>query len=276
MFEKLSTEVTLILIGSTIIILMLIGLVVTSLFINQKRKYRHLHEKLEMKNNFKQELLQSQLEIQSQSFETISRELHDNVGTLISIAMVHVKSLSESAGDGEVYKLSETNNLLNEALDSLRDISKSINPENINRLGWHQSLLDELNRIRKTNLFAVHYSSTGTPFSIELTKQVIIFRILQETLNNIVRHSGGSNIYIHTAFSNPEVIIKIMDDGKGFDVAWMKSSAEGSGIKNMLARAEMLPALFDISSSKEEGTAITIAYKETQINSVEDDKNRHR
>src|SRR5215212_5152463 len=96
MQEKLS-EVTLILVGSTVIILMLTGLIVLSLFINQKRKFRYRQEKLEMKNNFNQEILRSHLEIQSQAFESISRELHDNVGTLISIAIVHIRSLGALA-----------------------------------------------------------------------------------------------------------------------------------------------------------------------------------
>lgn len=276
MQEGLSTEVTLILIGSTIIILMLTGLIVASLFINQKRKFRHVNEKLEMKNNFHKELLQSQLEIQSQSFETISRELHDNVGTLISIAMVHVKSVSETAMNKDTEKLTEATGLLNEAMDTLRDISKSINPKNINQLGWQQSLLNELERIRKTKLFIVHYNTTGDPFSIDIAKQVILFRILQETLNNIVKHSGGENIYIDIKFDNRQVTIIIEDDGKGFDARAMRSSSTGAGIKNMQARADMLPATFQIESAVNGGTSITIVYKEESIKPNENDKDSHR
>lgn len=264
MQEKLS-EVTLILVGSTVIILLLTGLIVISLFINQKRKYRFRQEKFEMKNNFNQELLRSHLEIQSQAFESISRELHDNVGTLISIAMVHIRSLAGGIPGNEQQKVTEAYSLLNEAMDTLRDISRSINPENINRLGWEKSFIAELDRIRKTNLFNVHYSEQGTPFIIELQKQIIIFRILQETLNNIVKHSNGHNIYIHIRFSNPEVIVTIKDDGNGFQQQLTDSSAQGSGIKNMRARAAMLPATLDIESSTDEGTVVTLSYKEPVI-----------
>lgn len=264
MHQKFS-EVALILFGSTFIILMLTGLVVISLFINQKRKYRHLQEKSEMKNSFDRELLQSHLEIQSQAFESISRELHDNVGTLISIAMVHLKSISVSMPDNEQLKLTEADTLLNEAMYTLRDISRSINPENINRLGWQKSFIEELERIRKTNAFNIHYSEEGTPFVIEIQKQIIIFRILQETLNNIVKHSNGHDIYSHIRFSDAGVIITIKDNGKGFQGQLTDLASEGSGIRNMRARAAMLPAVLDIEGRIEGGTVVTLSYKEPVI-----------
>ena len=256
------SEVTLILFGTTVIILLLTGLIVFSLFVNQKRKYRFRQEKVELQNNFDQELLRSHLEIQSQAFESISRELHDNVGTLISIAMVHVRSITGSPPGTENEKITASENLLNEALDTLRDISKSINPENIQRLGWQQSFVAELDRIRKTNLFAVHYTEEGIPFTIELQKQVIIFRILQETLNNIVKHSAGNSIFSRVCFSGNEVTITIQDDGTGFRGSPMELPVQGSGIKNMRARAAMLPAVFDIKSGAATGTIVRLTYTE--------------
>jgi signal transduction histidine kinase len=274
MQEKLS-EVTLILIGSTVVILVLTGLIAISLFINQKRKYRHRQEKSEMKNNFDRELLRSQLEIQHQSFESISRELHDNVGTLISIAMVHIRSIATPVEKEEAQKITEAESLLNEAMTTLKDISLSINPEKISRLGWQQSFIAELDRIRKTNLFTIQYMEEGVPFAIELPKQVIIFRILQETLNNILKHSNGSNIYAGIRCADPLLIISIRDDGKGLPLSMQEDAspwgaagpgesagAGGSGMKNMLARAAMLPAILDIDSSPETGTTVTLTYKE--------------
>jgi len=259
--------IILILVASTLIILILLVLVIISLFINQKRKYRHWQEKSEIKNTYEQELLRSHLEIQSQTFESISRELHDNVGTLISIAMVHIKSMTELKNGNDRQKITEIDSLLNEAMDTLRDISRSINPENINRLGWQKSFVGELEKIRKTNAFTIHYSEEGEPFSIEVPKQIILFRILQETLNNIVKHSDGCQIHAQFVFSKPEIIITIKDNGKGFNYKSDNLPGEGSGIKNMQARAAMLPAKLEIESQPGSGTTVTISYKEslTQI-----------
>lgn len=259
--EKLS-EVVLILVGSTLIILMLTSLIIVSLFINQKRKFRHQKEKAELKNSFEQELLRSHMEIQAQAFDSISRELHDNVGTLISIAMVHMKSLAAENEIKHMERWEEAGGLLNEAMDALRDISRSIKPENITRLGWQKALTAELDRIRKTNLFAVHCSEEGEPFPIELPKQVILFRIVQETLNNIIKHSNGDHIYVHIAFKKPRLIITVRDDGKGFEYVPEQQTAQKSGISNMLARAAMLPARLHIESRPGTGTTMSLDYQE--------------
>jgi two-component system, NarL family, sensor kinase len=267
MQEKLS-EVTLILFGSTAIILLLTGLIVLSLFIHQKRKYRFRQEKLIMQTNFDQELLRSQLEIQSQAFESISRELHDNVGTLISIAVVHIKSLDAGIHEKEQQRIAEADSLLNEAMTSLRDISRSIHPENISRLGWQQSFINELERIRKTNIFTVEYKEEGESVNIELSKQVIIFRILQETLNNIVKHSNGNHIHAQIRFTADTVTIIIGDDGQGFV---QSGDQQGLGIKNMTARAAMLPAHFSIEKAEQCGTVVTLSYTESPAKTADHD-----
>jgi len=259
--EKLP-EVTLILFGSTVIILLLTGLIVFSLFINQKRKYRFRQETLAMQHNFDQELLRSQLEIQTQAFESISRELHDNVGTLISIAMVYIQSF-DPASDNEPGKLLESYGLLDEAMGALRDISKSIHPENISRLGWQNAFIAELERVRKINLFTVECSATGNPIRIDLAKQVIIFRILQEGLNNIVKHSNGNHIKADICFAGDQVVIRIEDDGRGLGEHITHLQTRGSGLRNMLARATMLPASLTIENAVPKGTALTLFYKES-------------
>jgi len=257
--EKLP-EVTLILFGSTIVILLLVGLIVLSLFINQKRKFRYRQDSLAMKNDFDQALLRSQLEIQAQAFESISRELHDNVGTLISIAMVHIGSLGNN--DSLQEKVLATESLLNEAMDTLRDISRSIHPENISKLGWQQSFKAELERVRKTNLFDIVYGEEGEPFPVEIGKQVIIFRILQESLNNIVKHSDARHIWAAIRFEGSKVIIQIQDDGKGIGQVAEHIAGPGSGIRNMQARAAMLPAILKIENRAPAGTRLTLIYGE--------------
>jgi two-component system, NarL family, sensor kinase len=245
------SEVVLILVGSTFIILVLVVLVIAALFINQKRKFRHGLDLSNLRNQYDRELLQSQLEIQSQTFETISRELHDNVGTLLSIAMVHLRSKSSHEVEG----------LLNEAMNMLRDISKSLNPESITTTGWQRSFLNDLERIKRSNLFTIETSITGEPFSMEASKQIILFRILQEAMNNIVKHAEANCVHVSMSYVGNELFILINDNGKGFSDAHTLPST-GSGLRNMKARAAMLPASFDITSENGKGTIISIRYKQ--------------
>lgn len=253
------SEVILILVGSTLIILVLITLVIATLFINQKRKFRHSLQLTDLKNEYDRELLKAQLEIQSQTFETISRELHDNAGTLLSMAMLHLKTIPESnaATNG---KMLEVHELINEAMDMLRDVSRSLHPEHIAVNGWQRSFLNELDRISRTKLFSIRTVIEGEPFTIEDTKQIILFRILQEAINNIVKHAEATEVEVMLLYNNAHLEIVIKDNGKGMHTTSGSSTVTGSGLRNMKARAAMLPATLNVESTLNQGTSLTIRY----------------
>lgn len=261
MQDELS-EVILVLAGSTFIILVLISLVVVSLLIHQKRKFRHRHELNNLTNLYEKEVLRTQLETQSQTFESISRELHDNVGTLISIGLVHLSTLTEEKHLPGKQKLEEIQHLLNEAMDILRDIARSINPANISSMGLEKTICNELEKIRKTNRFTIHYHAEGEEFPIEPRKQIILFRITQEALNNIMKHSHGNEIMVNLGFSAPVLSLLIRDNGRGFYYQPDNPTAlaNKSGIKNMLTRSKLIGADLRIESSIEEGTAVKLQY----------------
>ncbi len=255
MQEKLS-EVTLILVGSTFVILTLTGLVVISLFINQKRKFRYRQELANMRNSYEREVLKTQLETQSLTFQSISRELHDNVGTLISIALVHLHTVPF-----ETRKMEEVTNLLSEAMDTLRDISRSINPERISRMGLRNALGEELEKIRKTNLFKTTFETAGEEFAIDPQQQIILFRIVQEALNNALKHSGGDSLSLKMIFQDNCLSITLCDNGRGFN---QKSEFNTSGLLNMKKRAELIKADLTIESHAERGTCLRINYSDSK------------
>ena len=262
MQENLS-EVVLILISSTLIILLLIILVVAALFISQRRKFRHRQELVELKNTYEREVLKTQLETQMHTFETISRELHDNVGTLISIALVHVKTMAVNASETVSRNISEANKTLDEALDILRDISRSINPENIQKMGLSQSIKRELERLNRTKMFTTEYQCTGEEFSIEPQRQMIFFRIVQEALNNVIRHAQATHITVCINFKKPLLEISVQDNGKGFNYLPDQSGfVNQSGIANMSKRAKLINALFSIKSELGKGTIIQLSHHE--------------
>ena len=255
-----SIEVKLILIGSTIIILGLAGLIIIALLISQKRKFRHRQTLTDLKNTYDKEILKTQLEIQSQTFETVSRELHDNVGTLISIAMVHIDSLNGEGNNGQQEKIKESHKLLDEAMDTLKDISKSINPEKLSSIGIVKAIDQELEKHRKANRFKIEYAVQGNEFKIEPQRLIVLFRIAQEALNNIIKHADAKEVNVKLDFSSPSLGISIADNGKGFQVA---NDSSGSGIKNMASRAKLIGADLEIISDQQKGTIILIHYQES-------------
>lgn len=257
MQEELS-EIVLILAGSTFIILLLITLIIVALFISQKRKFRHRQEMLDLRYNYEQEVMKTQIETQLMTFQTISQELHDNVGSLVSMAMVHLKAgngVAPGAGPNDAHVL------LDEAMDILRDISRSINPDNIRKRGLQQSIANELNRLKRTRRFNTELQVEGQEFTIDDEKQIILFRIVQEALNNVVKHSGGDAVRVRMRFDDHRMELSIEDNGKGFVINREAGDlARSSGLMNMQKRARLINARIDISSEVDKGTRVSLAY----------------
>ena len=260
--QEKQSEVILILVASTVTIIILISLVVIALFITQRRRFRHSQELTELKNTYEREVLKTQLETQTQTFAMISQELHDNVGTLISIGLVHLKSLPETLGEAVARNVSEANRTLDEAMSILRDISRSINPEYIEKLGLSQSIRNELDRLKRTKIFTTNYTTEGEEFPIDPQKQMIIFRIFQEALNNVIKHAQASEIVVSLKFMNPALELSVEDNGRGFVyLSDQGGYVNQSGISNMTKRAKLIGAALTITSVIGKGTEVKLSHQ---------------
>jgi two-component system, NarL family, sensor kinase len=257
------SEVVLIVVGSSVIIFLLTGFIIFALLIVQKRKFLYAQRITDIQHNFEQEVLKTQLETQSQTFEAISQELHDNVGTMVSIAIVHLKTIASNSAINTTDKknLTESQKLLEEALDVLRDISRSMNPDNVSRLGLINSFKNELDLIKRTKSIRTNYVIKGQEFNIIPQHQIIIFRIVQESLNNILKHSGASLLTLSVIFEDPLLEVILEDDGKGFVVSEkIENPGKSSGLMNMKKRAGIIKSTLNIESQKEKGTRVQFIY----------------
>lgn len=266
MRENIS-EITLVLIAGSVIVLLLAVVMIFSLFTNQKRKFRHQQQLQEQKKIFEQEILRVQMEIQAQTFETISHELHDNVSNTLSVALLNLNLLTP--GPESVQRLTESKQLILEAKQAVKDFSWLIDPENIHRIGLLRSLQELTDRFKRSKIMSVNYEVNGEEFPIESARQIIIYRIVQESLGNILKHAGSPRVELKIVFEDPCLRIVIQDHGCGFDLKQISAQAtehRGSGLKNMITRAYMINAELDIDSIPGKGTAITLNYpSETHI-----------
>lgn len=260
--QDLPQEVKDILIASTVIILLLTISIIVFMFINQKRKFRHRQQLENQKKFFDEEILRAQLEIQSQTFETISRELHDNVSNTLSLALLNLNLLTNGQSQESASRIDETKTLLLEAKNSVKDYSWYINPENINNQGLKQSLQQLMKKFGNLKLFNLNFKSSGEEFTLESSRQIIIYRIVQEALSNTVKHADASEVGLNLEFRHPQLKISIQDNGSGFDTLQILSTnikTHGAGLKNMIARASMIKAKLDINSQPGKGTTLILS-----------------
>lgn len=214
----------------------------------------HLNEKKLITTQFQQELLRTQLEIQEQTLKNISQEIHDNIGQTLSLAKLNLSTVDlqkENAQD----KILSSKEMVSKAIHDLRNLSRSLNTDSIQSSGLVKAIETELSIIEHAGLFKTAFSTNGTITRMDPKKELILFRIVQEAINNIIKHSGANRILVHLDFAAEELRIEVNDNGSGFDAA--AGSIEGQGLRNMKSRAELIGGSFQIQSGPG-GTTITV------------------
>jgi two-component system NarL family sensor kinase len=246
---------TVVLIGSLLVIF-LMTFVVFVIIRYKLRQQKHLQEKQIMQSDFQQELLRTQLEIQEQTLNTISQEIHDNVGQVLSLAKLNLNTLPNSSDK----KIQDTKNLVSKAINDLRNLSHSLHGDVIAAHGLQQSIANELNLIESTKAFAAKFTVTGSTVKINPQKEMVLFRIVQEALHNIVKHSGATAIEVNMQYYADKLSLTVTDNGKGFDLTPLteQNNKAGMGIHSMYNRAKLINAAFNISSTTGSGTTITV------------------
>ncbi len=261
--ETLPSDVRQIILAGVLIFVSLALFIVFFTFLFNSRKNKLIRDKRIMQTKFEQELLQTQLEIQEQTLKTISQEIHDNVGQVLSLAKLNLNTLQFSEGEDRQVKIDNSISLVGKAINDLRDLSRSMNGDKIADLGLHEAIENELKIIQNTGQFATRVTVSGKPYKLQPQSEMVIFRIVQECLNNILKHSKAKNISADIVYQPGNYKLNIRDDGAGFDKKALTASRTGIGLKNMESRAALIGATFRIDSSMENGTDVTVELEPT-------------
>jgi len=257
--DILSQEITIILVGSTFFLLVAVGIIVLFL-IYQKKQLQFILEKQELSNHFQKELLTTRIEAQEETLNQLSRELHDNVGQLLSSSKLLI-GVTRRAMTSPMEELQLAEETVAKAITELRAMSKSLNKDWLEKFDFIENLTAEAKRINAANEFemTIHHPEI---INLSPEHQLILFRIVQEGFQNSLKHAKANQINIIAEQIEAQVIVRIEDNGKGFDVS--DSSRQGVGMINIKNRAQMLGGSAKWQSS-ESGTAIIIQIPIQQV-----------
>lgn len=247
-------------IASSIVFLLLAGFILVFILFHRSRQRKNFEEKDKMKAQFNQTLLQTQLEIQEQTLKTVSQEIHDNIGQVLSLAKLNLNTMDITKQNELLEKIDDSRNLVSKAIHDLRHLSKSLNTDSIGAMGLVKAIESELEMLSRTG-FATQIEIEGRITRMEPQKELILFRIVQETLNNIIKHSEAKRINVIAAFMNNQLQLLVRDDGKGMELDKEEGGppdSPGLGIRNMYNRAKLIGGEFHISSLPGKGTEIKI------------------
>lgn len=243
---------------AVIVVLLFLGILflVMVLYYSNK-KVQQLKEKQFMKDTFEKQLLQSKIEIQEQTFHFISQEIHDNVGQVLSLAKVQLNIMDQQQELDKTI-LKDVKESVSKAMTELRDIAKCLSREWVQSFDLLEAITDEVKRLNNTgSLIATMNVKSSSCNRIEQYK-LIIFRLIQESIQNILKHAKASKVNISVDVNSEKSFIIISDNGIGFDVATTLKKDNGLGLKNIINRTRLIGGEVNIQSDCGDGTAITI------------------
>lgn len=241
-----------------IVFVVLTSLVIFILLFYQKKRFLHNKKLLEMEKQYREELLQVQLETQEQTLQYLSDELHDNLGQVASLIKLNLHTLQLSDDSKDKEKLDATIQLTRSLIADMKSLSVSLGSDHIARTGLYRAIEMEVERVNKTGQFVAVFKRENEVPDISNDKAIIIYRMVQEVLNNIVKHSSAKQLTVRVRTTENLVILAISDDGKGFDVENKMKNGNGAGLYNLKKRAALIGADFTILSTPGNGTKITI------------------
>lgn len=249
--QGLSENITIIL-GGSIMLLLILLFIVMLIMAYLKRDLKHLKEKESMEADFEKQLLQSQLETQEETLNQLSIEIHDNVGQLLNSTKLLIGITQREVSDPP-ETLAMADETLAKAIQEIRSLSKSLNKEWLQQFEFMENLEAEIYRINAARSLQIHLFRPAE-LSIRADGQIILFRIVQEVLQNAIKHAHAKNIAITIKKDNTTLIISISDDGTGFDESAITKSV---GMLNIKHRTRLLGGKAHWQSSLN-GTIVTI------------------
>lgn len=249
-------EIQLIIIVSTLVILLMaVGLVLFFIFI-QRRKNKYIRDKERITEELEKTYLTSQMEIQEKTLQYIGRELHDNLGQILSTVKIKLALAIDEGVDQEV--LHELHELVSISISEVRALSRTLNKDHVQNFGIIEAIDIELKRYQKWRIIQTHFDYRSNTDLEHGKDHLILYRILQEFFSNTIRHAHAKNLWIEINNTNNILYIIARDDGVGMEQ--VEIDKHGSGLLNMQKRTEMIGAEFIFQSTPGTGTRMEINY----------------
>ena len=218
---------------------------------------RRLFARLEEISERRSELAQKLIATQESTLRYISRELHDEFGQILTAVGAMLRRAGTHAPEGSTLRtdLKEVLQIVQTTLESVRSLSQALHPVMLDELGLESTVDWYIPTVEKQNGIRIHYEKSGTTYTVNGGSGVHIYRILQEALNNVARHSGAKESWVRLHFEPRQIELEVEDHGTGFAAP---ATRPGIGLVAMRERAELLHGTIDFSRPAQGGTLVRL------------------
>ena len=233
----------------------LIAILLTSLYLI--RSNRRLFAQLAALSAQRSDLAQQLISTQESTLRYISRELHDEFGQILTAMGSMLGRAGKYAPPDSTLRadLEEVRGIAQTTLDKVRSLSQALHPVMLDEAGLESTLDWYLPVVERQSGIDISYEKSGTPFPVDGNAAIHVYRVLQEAVNNVIRHSGAKNAWVRLRFLSQGLELEVEDHGKGFVAPAAKT---GIGLVAMRERAELLNGKIEFASPAAGGTLVRL------------------
>jgi signal transduction histidine kinase len=233
----------------------LIAIALTSLYLI--RSNRQIFAKLAALSEQRSDLAQKLISTQESTLRHISRELHDEFGQVLTAIGSLLGRVEKQVPQGAPLRddLREVREIAQSTLNNIRSLSQALHPVLLDEQGLESALDWYIPTVERQAGLKLHYEKSGNAFSVDSNAGVQVYRVLQEALNNVSRHSGVKEAWVRLNFSGDTLALEVEDRGKGFSAS---IAHQGIGLVGMRERAELIGATLELLPGNGGGTVVKL------------------
>jgi signal transduction histidine kinase len=233
----------------------LLAITVTSLFM--MRSNRRLFRELAVLSDERRDVAQTLIATREATLREISRELHDEFGQVLTAMGSMLGRASKRVPEDSPLRsdLREIGEVAQGALDNVRGLSQSLHPSILEELGLESTIEWYLSTFQRQSNVAVSYERPGDPVRVDDQTAIHVYRVLQEALANVARHSGATQAAVRLRSSQGSIQLEVEDHGRGFSP---NGSRRGLGLVAMRERAALLGGTLDVTNIPDGGTRVRL------------------
>jgi signal transduction histidine kinase len=233
------------LIIGTAVMLLLSILVIVLVILQQKQVIQHKLAIRDKDLQLQKERLMAILQGQEQERKRIAEDLHDEVGAQLSVLKLNLNQLQPllKTGNREIEQLKETKDFTDTIIQHLRFISQSLHPQALENLGLCKALDSFCNLMNKNKQVKISFKDESGPQDVDLEKALNIYRVVQELINNILKHAQATEIEITYRSTANLLVINVVDNGNGLLLHSLDDSRQKTGslgLKNIESRLNVI------------------------------------
>lgn len=245
---------------STLIMLTLVGFIIFFVLVYQRRLMRQRFEMLEQEAAHQKNLLSATIETQEIERQRIARDLHDEIGAMLSAVKMNLSLASRKTEEPKKLSplLSETSDMLKDSIQQVRHISHALLPPLLEKFGLVAALKSMLTKAQPEEGPQVLFKIKGEETRLQPQKELGLYRVALEFINNALKHAEAQQIRLDLGYDAEGINLEIKDDGKGFDIEGKKKEAEGLGLRNIESRIQAIGGTYTFQSAPGQGTQLLI------------------